>query len=72
VSKTKERSINEPDFIKSPKYSNSLKKLLDVYPDGVDDKVAMKYLELTKEEYTEVFSSAILKLRTALGANDKI
>ena len=57
----------DEDYIYYPRLSNSLKKLIDKNPDGVDNKRIAKVLLMEEEEVEEVFGKAILKLRKALG-----
>jgi hypothetical protein len=62
---------NDPDFINSPKYNNSLASLLEDNPEGVSDSVICKTLCLSQEELLRIYNCAILKLRMAYGINDE-
>jgi hypothetical protein len=60
----------EEDFINYPKFSNSLKKLISKYPDGVEDEVIAKALILSKEEVKARYESYIKLTREMLGVSD--
>jgi len=57
------RITNEEDFIYCPRLGNSLKKLIEKNPDGVDDARIAKVLLLSEEEVREIFESAVNKIR---------
>jgi len=60
----------EEDFINYPKFSNSLKKLTEKYPDGVEDEVIAKALMITKEEVKTRYEKYIKLTREALGVSE--
>lgn len=62
---------NDPDFINSPKYNNSLASFIEEHPEGVSDSVICKVLCITPEELLCIYKCAILKLRTAYGVDDE-
>ncbi len=53
------RLENDKDFIISKKHSNSLKKLLDSYPQGVPDGVISRVLQIPPEDVRSTFTKAI-------------
>jgi len=63
----KEKIVTDEDFINYPKFSNSLKELMQRYPDGVEDEVIAKALMIPKEEVQKIFQSFIQKTRSKLG-----
>lgn len=63
----KELIDTDEDFIYCPRLGNSLKKLMDKNPDGVDDERIAKVLLLEEEEVEGIFASAIKKIRKSMG-----
>jgi hypothetical protein len=63
----KHKILNDEDFIDYPKFKNSLSKLVEKYPDGVDTETIAKVLNMTEEEVEETYQNAILKLKNNLG-----
>lgn len=64
----KQRKIKEEeDYIDYPKFKNSIKKLIDKYPDGVDKEVIAKVLMMSEDEVAATYKSAIAKLQKSLG-----
>lgn len=62
----KNKIEQEEDFIYCPRLGNSLKKLIERYPDGIDDERIQKVLLISAEELSEIYTSAIEKLRNSL------
>ena len=56
----------DPDYIKCPKYGNSLVKFLSKNSDGVEDSIIAKLLIISKEKVQEIYEEAIKKLREKL------
>lgn len=68
MTKEKKHKIsNEEDFIDYPKFKNSLSKLIEKYPEGVDTQTIAKVLNMTEKEVEETYQSAIKKLKDNLG-----
>jgi hypothetical protein len=69
------RLDDSEDFILSPRHNNSLKALIEEHPDGVSDVTICRVLDLSKEELTNTYDSAIRKLRSIIlnreGRSDK-
>lgn len=63
----KRRILEEEDFIDHPKYVNSIKKLIEKYPDGVENDVIAKVLNITEDEVEQIYQSAVQKLKKNLG-----
>lgn len=65
------RIETEEDFINFPKFSNSLKKFMLTYPDGITkDSIIAKALLLTEEEVETRYQEYIAKTRLELGLKD--
>lgn len=65
-SEIKDRVINDPAFINSPKHGYSLDSLLETNPNGVTDQFAANLLMMTLEEFQAGMESAIKKYRQRL------
>ncbi len=57
---------NDPDFIFSSKYNNSIQKIIDKhplekYPNGVPDKLIAKVLKMESPEEVEATYQCIIK-----------
>lgn len=65
--KTLRKKIKEdPDFVYCPRLGNSLEKLIDKHPEGIDDERIEKVLLMSKKEIEVVYNSALEKLRNAI------
>ena len=60
------RIFEEDDFIYCPRLGNSLNRLIDKNPDGIDDERAEKVLLMDKKEINLWYNRALAKLRKAL------
>ena len=67
IDEKKFKLMEDEDFIDYPKFKNSLKKLIDKYPDGIDNETIAKVLDMTEEEVEQTYQSAIKKLQARLG-----
>lgn len=56
----------DPDFVYCPRLGNSLKKLVDKHPDGIDDERIEKVLLLSAKEVEAIYNSALEKLRKSV------
>ena len=63
----KHRILTEEDYIDYPKFKNSLKKLIEKYPGGVDNETIAKALMMSEEEVEATYNSAIEKIKDDLG-----
>ena len=61
------RLDSDVDFIDAPKFDNSIKKLLERYPNGVPETVICRVMKLESKEVRAIISGALEKLRAALG-----
>ena len=67
MTEEKKRKINEDeDYIDYPKFKNSVKKLIEKYPDGVSDETIAKVLLMSEEEVNEIYLSSIEKIKDKL------
>lgn len=62
----KKKIMEDDDFIYCPRLGNSLNKLIEKHPDGIDDERIQKVLLMTAKELESIYNSAIQKLRDAL------
>jgi hypothetical protein len=67
IDEKKRKIAEEEDYIDYPKFKNSIKKLIEKYPDGVGKETIAKVLHLSEEEVDETYASAIKKLQKSLG-----
>jgi hypothetical protein len=64
--KIQNRINNEEDFVHCPKMNNSIIKIVDKYPDGVEDSYIAKVLLMTEQEVVKIYEAIILKIRQSL------
>ena len=63
----KKRIAVDTDYVRCPKFSNSLTKFLQKNPDGVEDNTIARLLMLEGEERVEeIYQEAVLKLREVM------
>lgn len=65
------RIENEKDFVLSKKHSNSLKRLVDSYPNGVPDNVICRVLQITPEDLQSKYKIALDILKTKIHMTGK-
>lgn len=63
----KRKILEEEDFIDYPKFKNSIKKLIEKNPDGVDNETIAKSLGIEESEVEALYQSAVEKLQKTLG-----
>lgn len=61
----KKRITEDEDFVYCPRLGNSLSKLIEKHPDGIDDERIQKVLLISSKELEEIYESALQKLRSA-------
>lgn len=59
----KKKILEEEDYIRSPKFANSLKRFLVKNDDGVETSVIARVLAMSEEEVEQVYADAIQTLR---------
>lgn len=57
----------DEDYIRSPKFSNSLNKFLAKNPDGAEDSVIARLLSMSEEEVEAIYQNAVEQLREEMG-----
>lgn len=62
----KKRIRDEEDYIRSPKFGNSLVRLKAKNPEGIEDALIAKVLMLTEEEVQEIYDDAVAMLREGM------
>lgn len=62
----KQKIKEDPDFIYCPRLGNSLNKLLDKHPDGIDEERIQTVLMMTKKQVEKIYESALNKLRKSV------
>ena len=68
----KHKINTDPDFINLTKASNSLKKAVEMFPNGMEIQNIAKALLMSEKEVEEVFDSALKKLRSQLLSKDDL
>jgi hypothetical protein len=59
-----QKRINEEeDYIRCPKFSNSLSKFVAKNSDGVEDSTIARLLMIPEEKVQEIYDEAVKKLR---------
>lgn len=57
------RILEEEDYIRCPKCSNSVNKFLMRNPDGAEDSVIARFLMITEDKVKELWEEAVKLLR---------
>jgi len=66
----KQRVLNEEDYIRSPKFSNSLAKYTARNSEGVDNSTIARLLLISEEEVEQLYQEAIQMLRDEMVDED--
>jgi hypothetical protein len=61
------KAHTDEDFVKSPKFDNSLARFVEENPEGVDDATIARLLMISEEEVRAIYAEAIQKLQKAMG-----
>jgi hypothetical protein len=67
----KKRILEEPDFVKSYKYGNSLNKFLTRNTKELDDATIARLLMIEKYEVEEIYQKAVDLLRKSMVASSE-
>jgi hypothetical protein len=59
----------DEDYIRCPKFSNSLNKFLAKFSDGVEDSTIARLLMIPESEVQEIYDEAVAKLREEMVEN---
>jgi hypothetical protein len=57
------RILEEEDYIRCPKCSNSISKFLSRNPEGAEDSIIARFLMVTEEKVKELYAEAVELLR---------
>lgn len=66
----KKRVLEEEDFIKCPRYFNSLNKYLAKCPEEVDNRTIAKLLLISEEEVEQLYSESVKLIKADIGEED--
>ncbi len=58
-----QRVLTEEDYVRAPKFSNSLAKFLARNSDGVENATIARLLMISEEEVEALFQESVQKLR---------
>lgn len=58
-----QRVLTEEDYVRAPKFSNSLAKFLAKNSDGVENATIARLLMISEEEVEKLFAEAVQMLR---------
>jgi hypothetical protein len=59
----KKRVLEEEDYVRAPKFGNSLMRFLSKYGDGVENATIARLLMMPEEEVEKLFQEAIEALK---------
>jgi len=65
-----EKVQTEEDYIRAPKYSNSLNKFVAHNSDGVENATIARLLMIPEDQVEEIYQEAIVKLREGMVDED--
>lgn len=65
--KLREKILKEEDFINCPRMGNSIKKLMNKNPDGIDEERMSKLLLMSEDEIKNIYLKALSKIKKKLG-----
>jgi hypothetical protein len=60
------RIKDEEDYIRSPKFGNSLARLKMKNPEGVDDATIAKVLMMSEEDVQKIYDEAVTMLKEGI------
>lgn len=60
------RIDHDPDFVKLPRFDNSIEKVIERYPDGAPTRIIAAGLGLTELQVHALWMSVVNKLRKKL------
>jgi hypothetical protein len=62
----KKKIAEDPDFIAIKRFGNSMKQLLERYPDGCPDKVIAQALLIEETEVEDLYQKTVRALRISM------
>lgn len=67
----KKRIQTEEDYIRYPRFQNSLAKFISKNENGVSDSLIAKVLMITEDRVKKIYQEALSFLKKEMGQNDK-
>ena len=64
------RILEDEDYVRCPKFSNSLTKFLAKYDEGVDDTIIARLLMVPEEQVKALYEEAVAKLREEMAKDE--
>lgn len=61
-----QKVLTEEDYVRAPKFSNSLAKFVARNSDGVENATIARLLMIPEEQVEEIYAEAVLKLREGM------
>lgn len=65
-----QKVLTEEDYVRAPKFSNSLSKFVARNSDGVENATIARLLMIPEEQVEEIYEEAVLKLREGMVDED--
>lgn len=65
-----QKVLTEEDYVRAPKFSNSLAKFIARNSDGVENATIARLLMIPEEQVEEIYAEAVLKLREGMVDED--
>lgn len=65
-----QKVLTEEDYVRAPKFSNSLAKFLARNSDGVENATIARLLMISEEEVEKIFEEAVTMLREEMVDED--
>lgn len=65
-----QKVLTEEDYVRAPKFSNSLAKFLARNSDGVENATIARLLMISEEEVEKIFNEAVVMLREEMVDED--
>lgn len=65
-----QKVLEEEDYIRAPKFSNSLAKFLSRNSDGVENATIARLLMISEDEVEKIFQEAVVMLREEMVDED--
>lgn len=65
-----QKVLTEEDYVRAPKFSNSLVKFIARNSDGVENATIARLLMIPEEQVEEIYAEAVLKLREGMVDED--
>lgn len=71
TTEAKQRVATDPDYVYLKRFGYSLEKLMERYPDGVQqNRIIANALMIPEHEVEELYQSAVQKLRMIIGVEE--